>query len=662
MNRVAFGASYNYSPTADGLYSSPDIDMNEQLLASVYRNEVSLDLYCRFSSIGNNDIVLNFGDSLLAGNGSSPTIAINNTPKFVVAYIDSSHNINYRIGYFNQNGAPVWYDAAVTLDTIMAQKCSIAIDDNNNVVLTYEELGTHKLYYGIGSFDYTRHNKINWHRAKYYTDGINPCVAINNSGYFLEVHQSENFDSIYYTLGKMNTDGTIHIYKQDEYKGVSKNSASISPAISLNDNGIAVEVHATGKSKDYSLYFIQFHIDTQNHVLVKDYEQKYCLDSRADIDGMGGKFPKVALNNAGNAVQMYQTVKHNHLFACISRLWDRSSWMNNYQEKPLCDLAIPGSHDAAMSTTSGSSEFVGATSGNTQTQLLCVEDQLKAGIRYFDIRPALKINASFSVTDYKTGHFSNTAVGIKGCYGESLDDILTGVKSFLEQYPTEVVILKFSHFFLCGSDTEFLKDSSLPLNTKQEIINSLISRIRSKLGDNRILASVSGRVSQTQLKYLKGKAIIVFDVSELPGLQISRVMSYLDFDPSPSNAGQADLVVFDRYSKTNDVEVMMSKNLPSDPQYPGQEYALLNSNYHGGDLFLLSWTLTLSDTDSLNPGTYDIMELAQKATGNLSTQIVALCTDANGIDRIKFPNIIYTDICAGGSTDVCEWINSRHIK
>lgn len=100
-----------------------------------------------------------------------------------------------------------------------------------------------------------------------------------------------------------------------------------------------------------------------------------------------------------------------------------STWMNYIEDDArICDVVIPGAHDAA---TVGMIWY-------SCTQDKTVGEELASGARYLDIRITFKDN------EYKAYH--GPATGIS--YEEILDDVV----SFLEQNPSETVILDFQHF------------------------------------------------------------------------------------------------------------------------------------------------------------------------------------------------------------------------
>ena len=136
---------------------------------------------------------------------------------------------------------------------------------------------------------------------------------------------------------------------------------------------------------------------------------------------------------------------------------DYSNWMGNLpNEKQLCplkDLVIPGSHnsgafflDQNLEVGPDESSFVqtlGSMFGKVAksvvhswavTQSLNIYDQLMAGIRYLDLRVALR-------------NKDNQIRVLHGLYGVGIEEVLEDVKRFVVKHPKEIVILDFNHFY-----------------------------------------------------------------------------------------------------------------------------------------------------------------------------------------------------------------------
>lgn len=164
----------------------------------------------------------------------------------------------------------------------------------------------------------------------------------------------------------------------------------------------------------------------------------------------------------------------NMAFVKVSNLMDNdySRWMGNLpNEKQLClvkDLVIPGSHDSGAFFLDQSLE-VGPDEPQSIhnlvtvfgrmaksvihswsiTQTLNIYEQLKSGIRYLDLRVALRPQ-------------DNEIRIVHGLYGCSVFEVLEDIKRFVSERPKEIVFIDFNHFYNMDSEAhQRLADSLL---------------------------------------------------------------------------------------------------------------------------------------------------------------------------------------------------------
>ncbi|XP_008196716.1 PI-PLC X domain-containing protein 3 isoform X2 [Tribolium castaneum] len=131
-------------------------------------------------------------------------------------------------------------------------------------------------------------------------------------------------------------------------------------------------------------------------------------------------------------------------------------WMTSLPQKlrttPIINLAIPGSHDSMTYGITKDSEvspdaepilqqlkFLGPILTTfmerwSKTQAASATQQLKLGIRYFDLRIATKPN-------------EDKFYFVHGLYSGEVGGILDEIKAFLDTHPFEVVILDCQHFY-----------------------------------------------------------------------------------------------------------------------------------------------------------------------------------------------------------------------
>ncbi|MFW5678511.1 MAG: hypothetical protein ACOCXK_02550 [Rhodosalinus sp.] len=109
----------------------------------------------------------------------------------------------------------------------------------------------------------------------------------------------------------------------------------------------------------------------------------------------------------------------------------------------LCDIIIPGSHDAGIHTVAVS---------NVQTQDVGIGKQAEYGCRFFDLRIGYHktkkgiepqaYHANTRLVTKKKAHMNISKIG--GGWGDALDNMLTEAASFVGNNKREFLILKFS--------------------------------------------------------------------------------------------------------------------------------------------------------------------------------------------------------------------------
>jgi len=81
---------------------------------------------------------------------------------------------------------------------------------------------------------------IGWSDSVQYDDGVNPSVAITNDGLVVEVHQSQNANTLWYHVGRVNGD-TIDWSDSVQYDD------GVNPTVAITNDGLVVEVHQGGQ-------------------------------------------------------------------------------------------------------------------------------------------------------------------------------------------------------------------------------------------------------------------------------------------------------------------------------------------------------------------------------------------------------------------------------
>lgn len=335
-------------------------------------------------------------------------------------------------------------------------------------------------------------------------------------------------------------------------------------------------------------------------------------------------------------------------------------WMTELYEsilktKTLKEIIMPGSHDAGMSSARECSTF--GKAGNTQTQRLPMIGQLIAGARYFDLRPIARTKKG--VVTYQTGHFTDS-LKYQGCFGETLDEICDAIKQFasVASREHELIILKFSHY-MSDNDGTFSSGWS---DSQKTAFGAYLTK---SLGDVVIRYSGSPRLGTLPYSQLMGlsaaakpKVLIVMDdINSTVRNPTAGIFRYADFPYDKADPAfispYVDLCVYDEYSDTDSAPVMIA----------GQKKKLLNKPNHGGDMYLLSWTLTLQYgiTDAPTTMTNDVLDLAYKADELLSPTLEQWMEDGE-ITVATLPNIIYVDSVSEQQTNLTRLLLKQVYK
>ncbi len=289
------------------------------------------------------------------------------------------------------------------------------------------------------------------------------------------------------------------------------------------------------------------------------------------------------------------------------------NWMSSHLDllgyKPLKDICIPGSHNSGMSEYSSGTAFTGKC--NTLCQYHGVLDQLKLGVRYFDIRPALH-NGKYATNHY-TKIESKGVVSWQGAIGQSMESIIDDLNSFTEK-TSELIIINLSHSLNTdleqSSIRKFTSDKWMELMHKLQRINNLYQIPFDSSID---LANIPLN------EFLLSGSAVVLIMDELDSLGEFEGKGFFLKD---------NLNVYDKYANSNDVLVMAGDQLGKLEKESSERY------------FLLSWTLTQNNTQATSCFSglaASIEDLALQANQRLPSLLFP------SISSSAIPNVIYLD-------------------
>ncbi|KAK4096690.1 carbohydrate-binding module family 24 protein [Parathielavia hyrcaniae] len=158
-----------------------------------------------------------------------------------------------------------------------------------------------------------------------------------------------------------------------------------------------------------------------------------------DLGGMGMGWRELGFPGERVSVALIITGSEEYGYVNSLQL-NNIAWMRSMydviKDRHLRHVVVPGAHDAAASKISDGGWFGGGTSLNTATQSLDHYNQLRVGVRYFDMR-IVSINGG----DFWGAHVNDeTSAAPLGATGESLDDLILGINRFTTDYPGEVIV------------------------------------------------------------------------------------------------------------------------------------------------------------------------------------------------------------------------------
>ena len=704
----------------------PTISMAGQAVVTMFRDSTAIlsNLYYRAGTIDDKGVISlgskknvannNVGD---ADKGETPSIAINSQGTVVEIHEANGTSIELwtHVGTVPSNDANtiVWGNHQDTNHQGRNPCIALCNFQSRQVAVAAYISGTKDtvIYFLVGIVD-SAAKTISWQKSQTQLTGRNPSIAVNDIGKVVLVYEDEtDHGTIKLVNGNLNIYYDSHNVLQTEIVWYNQgtivtNDSDGDGAVSLANNQAVVVVYQGKVITDDILkveYKYAFPIKARYGTLGLDGSFEWESD---ELHGSGiGKKPGIATN--GSVVASIQETpdvieaginfNDSDVYMASSPIKNiyvnRESWMNGYRTKSLNQLCIPAAHDAGMSTVGYCTDIAELHSETgTKTQSKNFKEMLDCGIRYFDVRPVWLqdgLNPHASPVAY-TGHFSDKMGGI-GCLGITMQEIINQVNNFIEEFNKEVIILKFSHYFLQTKFNDVVGSTTIDTGAatasifnplKKSLIDLLLNSFNNALyqrpnGETRRLVEIPIQ----NMTNSRCTIIAVFDQVDMDALYPihgvsssvqaqnqeirNKIHTYGDYyvkDQQPPSKNNFDMVVYDRYTNTDLIGVMVSDSAPSDAEHPGQIYQFNNQSFHtGSDLYLLSWTLTQQASREVITGSPSIETLASIANASLGSFLQGMLQKNQIVSTgtvPMIPNLVYTDFCAEFVTDACNFVNA----
>jgi hypothetical protein len=574
---VFFGLGVEYDSGVD-----PSVAVNAtQVVVEVHEAMIKTGLWYRVGMT--QEMTVDWGPGTQYDSGVTPAVAMNIFGTVVELHKTQnplSTQLYYRVGTVDTAKRSIQFGPSVAFDN--GRVPSVAMTGQGVVVEVHETSGSDsKLWYHVGRIN---GDKIQWGPSRDYDNGQTPSVSVIDDGTVVEVHKSQGPDTLWYHLGKINGD-------KIDWQPSVKYQDGVQPAVALNPDGTVVEVH---KSEGASNALWQMTGRVQG-------DRIGWTANAAQFDT--GQRPSVSIHG-GKAIQVHQSEDLRTLYYSNALLDDRANWMGSrfetMKDKTLRQIAMPASHDAGM--------YAGGLAGRTQDQSLY--NQLRSGVRYFDLRPA---------TQYAKPLRPGLIIAHGVVEGPPVAEVLGDVKRFMQEGHRELVILKFSHYGGSFNRAEY---------------DTLLELISSNLGTWLFKSKTwTGRLGDARISDLIGEGGKVLVVCDGPfPLQVPTAGIYVYRDWESDDPDKGDLTVFDQYADVLDLSTMALDQWYKFATFDGK---CRKNPAVPCDLFLLSWTLTPPTGVAL------ASQPANRALGDFMVKMVKAHQTPNHAGLI--PNLLYVD-------------------
>lgn len=199
-----------------------------------------------------------------------------------------------------------------------------------------------------------------------------------------------------------------------------------------------------GDTDKYFWVFCGTHVPTQYDQIVQ-----------FQMGGMGKADKEFVVPANGQPVTLVITGSEDYGDYHVSTQFADYNWMNmirkSIENRQLRHVVLPGSHDAGMSSITEVGWNGGGIVANTETQTLDHYNQLRVGIRDFDVR-IVTVNQEKFYAAHVNDERSANAVGATGV---SLQDMIDGVNRFTASYPGEIIIWRVRSMVNYGDGDHF---------------------------------------------------------------------------------------------------------------------------------------------------------------------------------------------------------------
>ncbi len=170
------------------------------------------------------------------------------------------------------------------------EQTSVALSNDNIIVEVHKSQNHDTLWYAVGQASVYH---VEFGAFEKYDSGTHPNVAVNNNSYVVEVHEGTKDDQLWCRLGQITGD------RVDWFPAITYDLGH-KPAVAINDTGVVVEVHQS--ASNHTLWYTVGYI--------QDKQVKWGKSELFDI----GLCPDISIDSQGNVVFVRQAEKDDTLW------------------------------------------------------------------------------------------------------------------------------------------------------------------------------------------------------------------------------------------------------------------------------------------------------------------------------------------------------------
>jgi hypothetical protein len=152
---------------------------------------------------------------------------------------------------------------------------------------------------------------LQWSSSAKYGTGDQPSVSMNSSGVVIEVHKSQNYNTLYYHVGKLNRSNGVVTWGKSQF--LSTKTEVRSPSVAITQNSNVIIVFDDGR---LHLRYMTGYLNPTGSV---DQPLNIVI---SDLQYDTGRTPQISVNASGTLIEVHQ----NNASAC--KLFYRTGYVD----------------------------------------------------------------------------------------------------------------------------------------------------------------------------------------------------------------------------------------------------------------------------------------------------------------------------------------------